>query len=318
MPQVSVIMPVFNGEKYLAEAIDSILEQTFTDFELLIVDDASQDRSAEIAQCYAQRDERVLLFQLDRNAGAGEARNRGIFAARGEYIAIMDCDDVSLPHRLERQARFLSANPEIGVVGVCGQAVTEDLTTVLFELKVPEAHCLIVFDMFAGIGTIYQAIMARADLLRAVGAYQAGRRHGEDRDLLWRLVKESGAKLANLPYRLLLYRRHSRSLSLSRDANQRDEASEVYSTMLMQLWGAAPSRALHLFFLMRLRKKLGFAQRRAVKKDLLRLIESLIAHKLVDAADRPLLLAETNRRLEGTTPRHWQQFLHWRRHHFGR
>ena len=146
MPLVSVIMPVYNGEKYLAEAIDSILVQTFTDFELLIVDDGSQDNSAEIIRSYEKRDSRIRFFQLERNVGSAAARNRGIASASGAYIALMDCDDVSLPKRLQKQVDFLQANPEIGAVGVCGQAVNEDMTKLLYDLNVPERHCDILLE----------------------------------------------------------------------------------------------------------------------------------------------------------------------------
>ena len=114
MPAVSVILSVYNGEKYLAEAIDSILAQTFSDFELIIVDDGSSDSTASIARAYAQRDSRIRFMQLARNMGLADARNHGIAAARGEFATMMDADDISLPQRLEKQVGFLRANPAIG------------------------------------------------------------------------------------------------------------------------------------------------------------------------------------------------------------
>ena len=95
MPQVTVLMPVFNGEKYLAEAIESILNQTFKDFEFLIVDDGSEDRSAEIINSY--KDKRIKLLRNERNLGVSRSCNKGIKLAEGKYIARMDCDDISLP-----------------------------------------------------------------------------------------------------------------------------------------------------------------------------------------------------------------------------
>ena len=103
MPAVSVIMPVYNGERFLAEAIESILEQTFTDFELLIVDDASQDGSLQIIREYAARDDRILVIPSESNLGIADARNLGIRRAIGDYITTMDCDDISLPRRLQMQ-----------------------------------------------------------------------------------------------------------------------------------------------------------------------------------------------------------------------
>ena len=102
-------MPVYNGEKYVGEAIDSILAQTFSDFELIIVDDGSQDRSAEVIREYEKRDERIRFLRHERNRGEAAARNRGLDAATGDYIAAMDCDDLSLPQRLEEQVRYLQS-----------------------------------------------------------------------------------------------------------------------------------------------------------------------------------------------------------------
>ena len=125
MPLVSVIMPVYNGEKYLAEAIDSILA---TDRSLissyLIVDYGSQDKSAEIIRSYEKRDRRIRFFQLERNMGAAVARNRGDLQLQSWRLTLlgMDCDDISLPERLQKQVVFLQSNPDIGAVGVSGQA----------------------------------------------------------------------------------------------------------------------------------------------------------------------------------------------------
>ena len=115
MPKVTVLMPVYNGEKYLHEAIDSILNQTFTDFEFLIIDDGSTDNSLKIINSY--QDPRVRLFQNFTNQGIAYSLNSGIDIAKGEYIARMDCDDISLPERLEKQINYLEKNLEIGILG---------------------------------------------------------------------------------------------------------------------------------------------------------------------------------------------------------
>ena len=142
-PQLSVIMPVYNGEKYLAEAIESILAQSFTDFELLIVDDASGDGSAQIIRSYERRDNRIRFIQLEQNMGVADARNRGIAAATGKFITFMDDDDISLPKRLEKQVEFLQSNPDIGAVGTCCRFVNHDLAPTFFDFIVPQQHALI-------------------------------------------------------------------------------------------------------------------------------------------------------------------------------
>ena len=182
MPLVSVVMPVFNGERFLADAIESILAQTFTDFELLIVDDGSQDGSAEIVRAYANRDERVRLLQLERNAGFGTARNYGIKASNGKYITGMDCDDISLPQRLQRQVHFMRANPEVGALGTNMQATTENLKP-LVPYYHPQQHAAIVCGIFLGTSLAGPTVMHRRESLESIGGYETGRRTSDDIEL---------------------------------------------------------------------------------------------------------------------------------------
>ena len=149
-PLVSVVMPLYNGERYLAEAIESILSQTFADFEFIIVDDGSTDGSAGIIRDYAARDSRVKVKQLARNSGEAAARNAGIALARGQFVAGMDSDDISLPDRLRAQASFLENNPEVGAVGVHSRVVFEDAQP--SYIREPEqGHALIMLDSFVGV-----------------------------------------------------------------------------------------------------------------------------------------------------------------------
>ena len=117
MPKISVLMPVYNTRpEHLREAMESILSQTFTDFEFLILNDCSTDPAVEqVVKSYA--DPRIVYAVNERNLGISGARNRLLDMARGEYLAVMDHDDVSLPERLEKQAAFLDSHPEVGVVG---------------------------------------------------------------------------------------------------------------------------------------------------------------------------------------------------------
>lgn len=114
-PKVTVLMPVYNGAPYLKEAIESILSQTFKDFEFIIIDDGSTDNSYEIARSYL--DQRIKLYKNEFNLRVAETLNKGIKLAQGEYIARMDADDVSLPNRLARQVNFLDSHPDITIVG---------------------------------------------------------------------------------------------------------------------------------------------------------------------------------------------------------
>lgn len=112
-------MPAYNMEKYIADAIDSILNQTFTDFEFIIINDGSTDNTAKIVKEYVKRDKRIKFINNKQNRGFIAASNDGLNAATGEYIAKMDSDDISLPNRLAKQVEFLDLNPDIGMVG-CG------------------------------------------------------------------------------------------------------------------------------------------------------------------------------------------------------
>lgn len=317
MPLVSVIMPVFNGEKYLVEAIESILTQTFADFELLIVDDASQDGSVEIIRSYENLDDRIRFFQHERNMGQGPALNTGFAAATGTYITSMDCDDVSLPQRLEKQVNFLGAHAEIGAVGTCGRVMNHDLTTTLFDFIVPLQHALIAFNLFFGASFIGASVMTRSEFISEVGGYTPDRNPSPDLALSLRLLWRARIRFANLPDIQYLYRRHETATTVAYASVSTVSARERRARMLGHIWGEAPPGVLDRFQRLRFQHKLGWADRRAAKKDMLRLIESLISHNLVESSDHSLLVAAMNRRLEQASPRLWQQFCHWRRHRFG-
>ena len=110
MAKVSIVMPLYNAKEFVGEAIDSVLAQSHTDWELLVVDDCSNDGSVQIVREYAEADKRIRLFCLDQNSGPAVARNRAIAEAAGRYIAFLDADDLWLPHKLQRQLEFMEAN----------------------------------------------------------------------------------------------------------------------------------------------------------------------------------------------------------------
>jgi len=313
-PLVSVIMTVYNGEKYVAAAIESILAQTFTDYEFLIVDDGSGDRSGEIIRSFAENDDRIRFIQFERNLGGANARNHSMMLSSGEYIAAMDCDDVCLPERLGKQVDFLRNNPAIGVLGAGAQVVDEDLGP-LYRFDLPEQHALIVFNLFVGSFLIHPTVMMRRELLESVGGYEPSRRTAVDAELWSRLMWRT--RFANLPDRLLLYRWHEAQNHRTRDVAMTEQAWEVRERLLKQLWGEAPRKALLRFERMRRNEKFSWLERRAARQDMARLLDAMIAAEIIDSGDWDLVAAHIQRRLEGTTPRLWQMFLHWRRHRFG-
>ena len=205
-PTVSVILPVWNGQRFLAEAIDSMTRQTLDAVEVLVVDDGSTDRTRPIALELARRDPRVLVIAL-AHAGLAHALNAGIQMARGRYLARMDADDISCPSRLEKQVAFLDADPGCVAVG-CDLDVIDEAGEPIGALAFPREHREIVDALISrgALSLAHPAVVMRTDACLAVGGYRAVTFPGGETDLWLRL--SSVGRLANLPEPLLRYRRH--------------------------------------------------------------------------------------------------------------
>ena len=311
-PLVSVVMTVYNGEKYLAEAIESILAQTFIDFELIIVDDGSRDRSAGIIRDYQSRDDRIRLLALEHNAGMMAARNHGVKAAQGEFITGMDSDDVSLPDRLEKQVAFLLANPEVGAVGT-GALMTDENLNPYHAYGLSERHARIAYDLILGPCVVGATVMTRQAIANACGGYDESWMRVADIELISRLITRT--RLANLTENLYLYRQHDSQQGSTPQAMKFWD--DLMARLLFRLWGEAPRISLDRLMRVRRRQKISWRQRRLAKRDIKRLIEAMIRAGWVEEDDRPLLLRRMRRQLEWVSPRIWQKFCHWRRHHFG-
>jgi hypothetical protein len=217
VPAVSVVLPVYNSEPYLAEALDSILRQTFDDFELIAVYDASTDNSRTRLEDAARRDSRVRVVD-GPGRGLVDALNLGLERARGEFIARMDADDVSQSTRFARQVEYLRANPQIAVVG---SAITliDAAGRVMREIDYPLTPAEVDrFLIETGSALAHPAVMARRDAMLSVGGYRSLFQHAEDYDLWLRLAERHS--LANLPERLLRYRHHDTKGSLRHAAAQ--------------------------------------------------------------------------------------------------
>ncbi len=310
-------MPVYNSERFLAEAIESILQQTFTDFEFLIVDDGSTDGSLAIIQDYAEHDSRIRILQLPVNKGEAIARNTGIAQASGKLITGIDSDDISLPQRLEKQVAYLEAHSDIGGVGVFHRVCNEDLTTIVSP-RLPTYHHSIVLNFVLYIRTAMKCanMMLRREYLDMQPLYDPTIAYSADVDLFMRLVWENGIRYANLPEELYLYRRHDNTMSNRHQAMK----SKLYIPVRRQALGrlGAPGRGVEWIIHKHPLTKLTWSERRRARRDITRLIEAMVAHNWVDADDEPLLYAEMNQLLESTTPRYWQMFLNWYRYRIAR
>jgi hypothetical protein len=203
-------MPVYNAERYLAEAIESILSQTFADFEFIIVDDGSTDKSAKILHGYERRDPRVRILSRP-NTGIVGALNDGLALARAQLVARMDADDVSSAERFAKQCDFMASHPNCLVVGAAYTVMDPDGLD-MWDAPVARDHEEIEKELLGarGVGVIHAAAMyRRADVL-AIGGYRKEYEWVEDTDLWFRLLERG--RLANLPEPLLRVRYHLASV----------------------------------------------------------------------------------------------------------
>lgn len=201
-PKVSVVMPAFNAADFVQAAVESILHQHFDDFELIIVEDGSSDRTWDILQACAQQDQRVRLLRNADNQGVLASRNRGLAAAQGEYLAVQDADDLSLPGRLAVQVTYLDQQPAVSAVGSPAQRI-DAAGCVLSTWEVPQGHAQIRAHLLFTSPIAHTTMLARLALVRQVGGYQY--EYGvEDYDLWWRLSKVG--RLETIPQVLAQYR----------------------------------------------------------------------------------------------------------------
>jgi glycosyltransferase involved in cell wall biosynthesis len=201
-PKVTVLMPVYNGEKYLREAIDSILNQTFTDFEFLIIDDGSTDNTAALIKSY--EDTRISFIQNNSNKGLVYSLNRGLDFAKGEYIARIDCDDIADPERINKQTFYLETHPKIGIIGSCYLAFNTQSKNLRFG-HLPNTDYKIRWTSLLNNPFAHPTIMLRKDTLRKHNLkYDKNFPFTEDYDLWTRLLKFT--KGVNLSQTLILYR----------------------------------------------------------------------------------------------------------------
>lgn len=203
-------MCVHNGERFLAEAIDSILRQTMSDFEFVIVDDGSTDGTGEILRQYEATDERVRVVTRPHE-GVAAALNFGSGLARGKYMARMDADDVAFPKRLEVQVAFLERCPEVAVVGGALEVVDDQGRTTHVKVN-PQVDAEIKERLLHEDCIAHPSVMLRTDVLRAAGGYRTTFAHAEDYDLWLRLAET--CRFANLPDVLVRYRVHPESVSV--------------------------------------------------------------------------------------------------------
>ena len=215
-PTVSVVLCVYNSERYLAEAIESILAQTMRDIEFVIVDDGSTDGTSAILRRYAAADDRVRVVTRPHE-GVAASLNAGCDLARGRYIARMDADDVALLDRLEKQVAFLERNPDVAVLGGALEVIDDQGRTTHVKAN-PSGDAEIRERLLHEDCMAHPSVMLRTEVLRAAGGYRTTFHHAEDYDLWLRLAET--CQFANLPGILVRYRVHSGSVSVQSHREQ--------------------------------------------------------------------------------------------------
>lgn len=228
-PHISVLMPVYNGGRYLAGAMQSILDQTYRDFELITVDDGSTDDSLEQLNRIAAKDERVKVISRP-NTGIVGALNDAFDAAEGSLIGRMDDDDLCEPNRFELQIARLESDASLVCVGSCGRSIDPDGRPI-GAAPLPLTHEEIEAAHLAGVSSIFHpAVLIRRKAYEAAGGYREGTSPAEDFDL-WLRLGEQG-RLANLPEPLFIWRRTLNGIF----ASTTDRQTETLGRILADTW----------------------------------------------------------------------------------
>lgn len=228
-PKVTVLMPVYNGEKYIREAIDSILNQTFSNFELLIINDGSTDNSVKIIKTY--KDKRINLVHNSKNMGIVFTRNRGLLESKTEYIALLDCDDIAQPARLEKQYNWLEKNTDFGLIGSWVELIDSNgkSTKIIWKeaLNPEEIPCFLLFK---------NCFTQSAIMIRKLALPEEHYRNfapAEDFDLWARIAQKW--KTWNFPEILTKYRKHQYGISSQQKETQNQSTNKIISWQLFNL-----------------------------------------------------------------------------------
>lgn len=230
IPRVTVAMPVYNGERFIKESIKSVLNQTFKDFELLIIDDGSTDTTSEIINAFP--DKRIRYIRNPKNTGLGNVRNQAVKEARGEYIAWNDADDISVSTRLNKQVSFLDKHPDFGLLGAWVEIIDEKSKPAGIEWKdnitAEEMPIALLFhNRFA-----QSSVVLRKSVL-PLEPYRQEYAPTEDYDLWLRLVGKNKAK--NFPEILLEYREHSGGQSKLKSGNKENSVKMLITEQINKL-----------------------------------------------------------------------------------
>lgn len=216
-PKISVIMPVFNHGEYLDESIESIIFQTYKNFEFIIVDDASTDQSSQILKEWMDKDSRIKVITNKENMGLTKSLNRALQIAEGEYIARQDGDDVSLPERFEKQIEFFQAHPEIKILGTFGYIIDKQ-GNILGKEILATSFQTIKKEFIKRNPLMHTSVMIKKEIIDKMGGYDETFKTSQDYELWARILRI--AKGDNLPLFLVKKRYHINMISIKKDRDQ--------------------------------------------------------------------------------------------------
>lgn len=276
-PQLSVVLPCYNAAAFLQQAIDSVLKQTFRDFELIIVDDGSTDDSAKIIA--KQNDSRIQIIRNEKNQGLIRTLNAGIASAKGKYIARMDADDVSRPERFEKQIAFLERNPATGVCGAWMHMIHNNTVYKHRYLASDTIKSALVFNN----PIVHPSVMMRKTIFENTAhVYSTDYPHGEDYALWISLLGKTGFAVLDEP--LIEYRAHAEQVSRKFNSTQRDSVKKAQEIIfdLLGVKASEEEKEIHFSLFLEDYKKTK-AYYTAVEKWLLKLVAANEKVKFFDS-----------------------------------
>ena len=244
-PLISVLMPAYNAEKYIGEAISSVLNQTFGDFELIVINDGSTDKTEEIILSFS--DTRICYVKNEKNIGVIATRNKCVEMATGKYCALLDADDIALPIRFEKQLQFFKTYPDYALCGSWAYLI-DTKGYKIGRIKFIDDYNLLQISFLFSCPIINPSVMVRTEILKKI-KYRQEILIAEDIDLFIRIIN-FGLKIANIPEYLIKYRWHDANISVENEASQIAKKMELLKPHIENFVGREISKEefdLHLF-----------------------------------------------------------------------
>jgi glycosyltransferase involved in cell wall biosynthesis len=276
-PLLSIVMPVYNTEKFIKETINSLLNQTFKDFELLIVDDASTDNSIEIIKSFI--DERIKIFTNDKNRGIVYSRNRGNSLACGKYIAPFDADDIALPDKFEKQITYMEKHTEFGMIGSWAKLIDENgiFKNVNWKLSASakQIPAILLFRAYF----IQSAVVFKKNVLQAY-SYTEGYAPSEDYKLYYDISCKY--KTYNYPEYLTLYRIHKNSITQSKKLLCKESELKLYQYIYKPLGIEIDDKKYEVLLNIKNHESLQINHLKNIEEFLLLILHQNLKHKIYE------------------------------------